>query len=642
MKKNVLWLLCALMLLTPVLSACTGDGDETEQTVQASDNGGETNTENVGEDVSYLYYDKQMNYRIVYSASASTDVTTSVDSLGSTLARYVGASDFYGSDAAIKREEGTPEIIVGDTSRSESAQLKAEITGMSYRIKTINENIVIVAAKEWMLPDAFDEVVKKIEYAKDRKSATIATDFDVTYTYDGYTRDRWSNGFPAYHEGVLSSGAFSSNYGLESMRGTSPSTYSVVCASGTNETELDEYIEVLEKEGYEVKSVKDSEDIVSYWVSKSGKKMYMYHSVNAGEIRFVLDTNESVSASEASYTYNKQDGDTTEFYAYGLSMSSTGKEVYMTDAKDVLKKINCGQLLIFKLADNSVMLIDGGSNIQMPKEAAVELDRFLRDITDTPTGEKVTVANWLITHPHDDHFSGMARFLYNYHDNYDFKRVTFNFDFIDKRMPDFFNNNFNVWYPDAVFCRPHTGETLKIADITIDILYTYEDSISAKTGSLTLDEAPLSWGGKPVVDQNNSSITAKITFDGKTFLLTGDINLVAQDVLLRNYGADVLKCDILQVSHHGINHLPKLYSVVKPSVSVYSQKRVSAPLVNSGTTAKILANVIANTEGGEANVYFHGDCTAKLTVVDGSIVGERLPIVDVDGDGQEMLYTFPQ
>ena len=641
-KRSVAYLLCLAMLLVPILSACELFGSGTSSTT-----GGDTAGTPEEDSSDFLYRDGKMRYRIVYAAEGTADVKNAANSLYTKLKNYVDDKDFCGDDEASLKGE-IPEILIGETNRGESQSLMSGIDENTYKIKKINGQIVICAAKQWMIADAVEAFMEQIEYSKNRKTATLPDTLDITHTYNGDTRPRWSIDFPVYEDGVLAEKSFVSNYGIDTMSGPKPSNYKMICASDTNGAELDRYVTKLKNAGYVLEEVENSPSIRSYWVTKGEERMYLYHSINAGELRFVVDQNEAVSAKDASYSYEKKAGETTEFYAYGLVMSEHGKNVgeTYTDAngnKQVSVTQNCGQLLLFKLADNRIFLIDGGAYAQMSQSAAIELDRFLHEITNTPANEKVTVSNWLITHLHGDHYGGMARFLYNYHELYDIERVTFNFDFLDPNMPTFFNEHFNVWYPDAVFCRPHTGETLQVGEVKAEILYTVEDSVSARTGDRTLDNCPTSWGGNPAVDQNNSSITARITFDGKTLLLTGDINWVAQDVLLKNYSAEELKCDILQVSHHGLNYLDALYSVVKPSVSVYSQNRIAAPLINSGTAGRVLANVIKHTAGGEENIYFHGNYTAKLTVNEnGEIVGEKFPIVGDVWDGQGMFYKFSE
>ena len=646
MKRLTSCLLCAGILLTPLFTACNEDSN-TDPNTSETESQTTAITENTT-DTAYLYSDKKMNYNVVYAASGGVDVKTAADTLYNKLANYIDDKSFFGSDS--EKEKGElPEILIGDTNREESRTLSESLAENTYSIKRINGQIVIAADKPWMLTDAVEAFMEKIEFSKDRKTATLAEDIDITYTYDGNTRDRWSIDLPVYEGGILAQKAYTSNFGPESMKGGSmPSNYKVICAYGTNAEEFSAYVEKLQGAGYTLESVADNEGILSYWVTNGDTRMYMYLSKKVGEARFILDKGETVTEDEFSYTYEKKVDDTTVLYQYGFVMSDHGKNVYEYYRDENGNKIqnletsNCGQLLLFKLADNSVMIIDGASHYMMPEKAMVGLNSFLHEITGTPEGEKVTISNWMITHSHLDHFGGFARFLMNYHEQYEVERLSFNFNYKDPNMLPFFEENFNVWYPDAVFHRPHTGETLNIADITIDILYTYEDSVSAETGDIILDTMPLSWGGNPAVDQNNSSITAKITFDGKTFLLTGDIAFVARDVLLTNYSAETLKSDILQVSHHGLNHLPELYAKVNPSISLYSQKKEAIPNLNSGTQ-HIYNSVVESTQGGADNIYFSGNCTAGVSVGDdGSFKVETREVIGDIWDGKDVFYVCGQ
>ena len=643
-KKLLSFLLCASILIAPALSACSDTSSDTPTDTDSGSVSDTTQNESASE---YLYSNKKMNFKVVYPSDSNADIKRAADLLFNKLSNYIDDKSFFGTDSEIQKSE-LPEILIGNTNRELSKNLSATLTANTYSVKKIDGQIVIIADKPWMLTDAMEAFMEKIEFSKDRKTATLAEDIDITYTYDGNTRDRWSIGLPAYEGGILAQGAYTSNFGPTTMSGTMPNDYKVIAAYSTNTEEFSAYVQKLTAAGCTLEAVANNDSIVSYWVTKGETRMYMYLSKKVGEARFVLDNGEAVTEDEFSYVYEKKTGDTTALYQYGFMMSDHGKNVneYYKDENGTKiqnkETSNCGQLLIFKLADNSVMIIDGASHYMMPEKAMVGLNSFLHEITGTPEGEKITISNWMITHSHLDHFGGFARFLMNYHEQYDVKRLSFNFNYKDPNMLPFFEKHFNVWYPDAVFYRPHTGETLNIADITIDILYTYEDSISAETGNIILDKMPLTWGGNPSVDQNNSSITAKITFDGKTFLLTGDIAFVARDVLLANYSAEILKSDILQVSHHGLNHLPEIYSMVNPSLTFYSQKKEAIPHLNNGTQ-HIYNSVVESTQGGEDNIYFSGNCTVGVSVsADGSLKAETRDVIGDIWDGQDLFYVIGQ
>lgn len=651
MKKAILAIVLCGSMLVPIFASCDigtapdTNGESTQETrPDESEKESDSKQENGEKD--YLFANKKMNYRIVYPADADVDVVNAANLLYTKVYNYVSDKSFFGDDATVKDEAGV-EILIGETNREESRTLSSEIGDNAYAIKRINGNIVVCASKNWMLQDAVEELMEKIEFAKDRSNAVIDKDIDSVNPYDGMKRQRWGIDIPAYEGGILGAKPYIYNYGLDTIGGTSPKNYSVVCATKTNGAEFSQYIAKLEKAGFALEKIADNEGILSYWVSKDNSRvMYMYLSKKVGEARFVLDKGESDT--DFSYIYEKKAGDTTALYQYGFVMSEHGKNVneyYRDENGNKIqnnKTSNCGQLLVFKLADNSVMIIDGASRHMMPETAMAGLNSFLHEITGTPEGETVRISNWMITHSHEDHFGGFAKFLVKYHEYYNIERASFNFNYKDSDMPTFFKEYFNKWYPDAKYYRPHTGETINIADITIDILYTYEDHISAETGDIILDKTPILWGGTPKVDQNNSSITAKITFDGKTFLLTGDIATAASDILLANYSDSTLKADILQVSHHGLNPLPTLYEKVAPSISIYSQN----PTVAQGTNISALApsvynSVVSVTKGGLENVYFQTESTVGISVnADGEfVITERDVIGDV-WDGKD-IYGNP-
>ncbi len=68
---------------------------------------------------------------------------------------------------------------------------------------------------------------------------------------------------------------------------------------------------------------------------------------------------------------------------------------------------------------------------------------------------------------------------------------------------------------------------------------------------------------------NNTSLVARLCFGGHSFLLTGDIELWAQEELLKS-GAD-LRSNVLKVPHHGSRSLlPQFIEAVQPALAVIS------------------------------------------------------------------------
>ena len=451
------------------------------------------------------------------------------------------------------------------------------------------------------------------------------------------TREGWTLPFPPYMGGELGKLTYIWNLGYDTMTDFNPSDYSVVCASETNLEELEAYVAQLQNAGYTVKQVNDGAFIKSWRVFNADSEMYMYLSVNAGEVRFILDRNESVGSERFSYCYLKQEGERTALYLYGLHMDPVGINVgeKFPDGTVNTKTCNCGQLLILKLADNSVVIIDGGDVTQMSKTAAEGLDRFLHRITDTPEGKTVRISAWIITHSHRDHFGGFARFLIHYHAGYELDRMCFSFNYRDSRLPRLIDEHLKVYYPNIKYYRPHTGESFTLADARFDVLYTYEDILDAKTGDQIPEQYP--WG-KVGVEQNNSSLVLRITFDRIQFMLLGDIYFTAERILLQNYGAEYLRADVMQVAHHGLNDVWQIYQAISPAVTLYPQSSGGAAKAIWGNANNVLQHVIQYTRGGIDNIYFAGDCTACVEMTDGKLAVSTEAVVGADYDGKWDLF----
>ena len=640
MKKRIFLtslLLCISMLLA-CFTACNTDSDNTG-TQESNGSTVEPVVDTPPAEPLYIFKNKSTNFQIVYPHEATDDLTNAANRLFNRLSEYVNTAPAYGTDRELNASD-QPQILIGDTNRAESAAARKMLKGSSYGIQIVNGNVVIVATREWMIHDAVNAFLNAMQYESNRSNGFLKGDLNVLHTYDGYTRDRWNLRFPAYEGGILVQTAYTNNFGYDSISAPNNSNYKEVLAYNTNKIEFQIYVQKLKAEGYTVTEVNNDDFIKSYWVEKNGSRMYIYLSVNAGEARFILDQNEAVRMEDFSYTYAKKTGDKTSLYLYGLHMDKKeGKNVgeKYNDGTTNLKASNCGQLFIIKLADNSVVIIDGGADNQMSKTAAEGLDAFLHEITGTPTGGKVKIACWLITHSHLDHFGGFARFLINYHAKYDLQRICFNFNYKDSNMPKLFDEHLDVYYPNLKYYRPHTGETIQLADVTLDILYTCEDNVDAKTGELIKEH--FSWNNTYGIDQNNSSIVARITFDGKSFMLLGDIAGAAEDVIMRNYSAKSLKVDIMQVSHHGFNNVSDFVAAMNPSISLYPQSKVGAMKANNGSAYQVLKNVIQNTKGGESNLYYAGECTACVEVVNGELVVTTREVVSSDYNGRWTMFT---
>ena len=168
-KSLMSLILALLLLLVPMLYACTDtdgaadSGDAKESgAVSESESSSENKSDSTAED-EYIFLDKKMKYRIVYASSGSTDVQSAANDLYNMLTGYVSDKNFVVSDTAVANSADECEILVGLTNRPESAEAAKGLKEYTYIIKKINNKIVILADKDWIVSEAMDVFKSKIK-----------------------------------------------------------------------------------------------------------------------------------------------------------------------------------------------------------------------------------------------------------------------------------------------------------------------------------------------------------------------------------------------------------------------------------------------------------------------------------------------
>ena len=559
-----------------------------------------------------LFSGSTSDYQIVRPEVCSETVVSSASAIWRRFEETFGArvsitTDWVKTEADIPTD--TPEILIGDTNRAETAAVRAELANGTYRIKALDGRIVICADSEWMLEQAIDAFFAAIEIDA-AGQGTVPADLDIVGDLSQYTRPGWFlDGLPAYDDGRLSDEPF-----LESLHFVQNQAKSkMICIANTRREEFDRYLEKVTANGFTTACVTDRNGITAYRIEGADCAAYAYYTEATDEVRIILEQGDNTPLSAFNYTYEKKPGDTTTIYQFGLMMDEDGVDFRYNNNT----RLNCGHMYFMKLADNSIVVIDGGGIQQMSDETADELLRLFRAVTGVPEEQKITISCWFISHRHPDHYNGFTRFLIKYHDQVDIERVLYNIQESNNDI-DHIRGRLNAYYKDILYHKPHTGETITLADVDFDVLYTLEDQVDARTGKMASS------------DFNDTSTVLQIKFDGAKFLLLGDASGGAEKVLVKYYAADVLKSDILQVAHHGWNNLRSLYNAVQPVIALYPQSSGGAARGLGGAAAKVLERV----ETVSQEIYFAGDETVGVGIVDGKpTVTYRHAIVGRDYDG---------
>ncbi len=384
--------------------------------------------------------------------------------------------------------------------------------------------------------------------------------------------------------------------------------------SNTTAAALESYTETLEEKGYTLLNENELDGDKYYTFGKNDKTYYLYHSSRVGETR-VIEDNCSDPLSGIAYEYIKKGDETTEFYQYSLNYLYADETGYdpvhyaETDASD------SGMCYIIKLADNSVVIIDSGHQVQSTARSREGFVNFLREITGTPEGEKIKVSMWYFTKASGDHIRMAADVINEYYGNLNLISVTHNFTTYnmsgrDHESISLLRQAVREHYPDVLFHKFHTGEVFTIADVKFEVVYTHEDATSTAAKS-------------EFTNYNSSSTVIKITMDGKTIMMLGDLYTDAgEKTVAAMHSAEYLKSDAVQAAHHGFNNLTSLYPRINAKIALFPQ--------SPGEEQKNWNNRQAyNTIMRYADkAYFAHKYTYRFTVVNGEFKAEALPRYD--------------
>lgn len=278
---------------------------------------------------------------------------------------------------------------------------------------------------------------------------------------------------------------------------------------------------------------------------------------------------------------------------------------------------DCGMLYLLRLPDNSLFIIDGGEYEQATDAAIAELMRLMRTWTDVQAGEKIRVAAWMCTHAHDDHLDVFGKLIRLHHDEMDVQRLIFNFPAFAHYEPMFSAYvalaRLNEYYPNAKYLKPHAGQEMTLAGVKLQFLQTHEDSVGA--------------GGNELIGGfNDTSLVVKISFDGVSFLVLGDMNRDAERILLENYH-ETLHATAVQPAHHLFNLLPHAYEVIGADIAL-----IPTNFRNVGAEDPRYQNLLRGIP--RESMCFAAEGTTIWEARDGKLLlVERLPVVGGPFDG---------
>ena len=338
----------------------------------------------------------------------------------------------------------------------------------------------------------------------------------------------------------------------------------MITASNTTKTEYEDYLAVLEKDGF--KKHVDNGD---------GVEGYIYTSHYQKDNLLVV----------ASYLSKAEDTIITVCEDAVLSEHLFYSEDYVADNKKGAKTTftmpelyNAGNSFVIQLKNGHFIINDGGQQQDLP---------YLLDYLDSQVedGEKPIVDTWIVSHAHTDHMGVFFEFRENPEcaNRLYVEEVYFTVPSSEAQQGDaalYDQAEVLCFYTETVpgllkstdgsapeQVRMRLGERYFFNDFTIDVIFTPD--ILPYTEWKT-------W--------NATSVVLMYTIEGQKMLIDGDMDWECQEVLLEMFDDEYFEMDIYQAPHHGgnvynqfSNHLT-VDTVLYPSASADRTKAKTALL----------------------------------------------------------------
>ncbi len=558
MKINfkLLALLLALMLALAALVGCTPDSGTDETTAAVVDATEAPETEPAAPTAYTLISGGASNVKLIRPADINTDampVKTAIE-IRKVISNVTDVSPELGDDwikNGESHDSSTLEILFGQTNYPETAEAIKELTYGEYTIRAVGNKIVVFSYTDSGYTKAMNTLISLLrdsvtEEADGTKTLTIPADqLNIVKQSEAMTAS-----LPTFEGGKFSS-----------VTDMGDGCYGVIIDNTTPE-EYQTYLGKLADVGYQTYST--NEIVGSQFAVLYTEK----YTVNAGyynnldEVRIIIepfeeDTLPTKRVDAAPVT-------TSQVSMIGVEGIYSGE--YQQN----------GMCIIYRLSDGSFVIVDGGHHGNSGIYATNIIKALREQSKDyAKTDKDITIAAWIISHPHTDHFGTLMN-EYKQFTKFNFERIMCNFwpeaafDTAQKKTSSFatglyknYNKTVSVAREIGVdYVVPHVGQVWWFGDTAFEILYTLDAYLPTVANAF-----------------NTSSIVFRTTTKDSTgketkVIITGDATGHAFNICNNMYKNE-LKCDIMQVAHHGgstggaNSGTQSAYSLMQPSVILW-------------------------------------------------------------------------
>lgn len=451
------------------------------------------------------------------------------------------------------------------------------------------------------------------------------------------TRDGWFLSAPAYMGGTLAFDVYNTGMGLDLDPTNKAGDMQIIY--DTTRKDFDDYLYKTQNNGYQEVVRREINGNIFVEHQKDNALLYTYFNPAFQETR-VIEDKVSVPETQFEYNYTQTAEQTTTIYQYALMNDPYGKNNSKTTGY-----ADNGMFYIIRQANNKLILVDGGSAKQAPDSAVDKLLEFLYEITgkNESANEKIEISAFILTHAHGDHKQMVQKLIEKHSDKINIERILFNVPWhVQQSSFVTFGARLKENFPNAQYLKAHTGQSLTLGEVTLDIMFTHEDLVEKRTGMTNISNF------------NNTTTVIKYTINGKTFMQLGD-HTSSQDHagerFLGLYKAGendypALKSDIVQVAHHAIETAEEdLYNAIRAPYAFVPQADCNFEKYKSEQAVcyKYL-NTLGDLKNANENVefFFQSRFTHGFTISKDGTISKTTPIAiqGVNDDYANYLTTI--
>lgn len=474
-------------------------------------------------------------YKIVRPEVASSTIINTAVNFRERVIEFIpeGLTGIKLTDDFVKRDQVISDtekvVLIGLTNRKESAQAHKDLGLCSYRVTVINGKLVIAGYTEKALNMAVGDLIKHI---KNNITEDGSFTFEENFLIEGTS-----------NETLLSALPMLENSSVSAIHDMGDECQLVIMSDATPE-KFDKYKAQLKEKGYEEYAVNTIGDNLFATYKDSKNLVTAYYTKYSGELRVNIEP-----LSETALATREQDNKYTAVTTPLVTQIGVERKGNSSSYQN-------GMSYLFRLSDGSFIIYDGGfsnSNIDGKKLNDVMTEQ-------APDPKNITIAAWVITHAHSDHYGGFIAFNSLYSPNtasskYKIEMVIRNTPTeADSQGAENKSTSKQVAVEKALKSRgvslvkSHPGQVFYIRDSKITVIYNLEMFVPSNFTYF-----------------NTSTTVTKLELAGQSFMMLGDCSEDGSRIIVKTYNKDFMMCDFVQVAHHGYQGgTTALYSLIDP------------------------------------------------------------------------------